>query len=91
MPRLVWTEEGRSGGNSSGEELRSACPWQTRYGACVRRRGRGRRRAGRAERRVRALWCSPFTQAGAGGAWPEVGRAAAARAHGGHVRGTRHP
>ena len=67
MPRLVRTEEGRSGGSSSGEELRLACPWRTRSGACVRHKGRGRRRAGRAERRVRALWCSPFTQAGAGG------------------------
>ena len=35
--------------------------------ARVRRSGRGRRRAGRAERRVRALRCSPLTQAGAGG------------------------
>jgi len=67
MPRLVRTEEGQSGGSSSGSELRSACPWRTRSGARVRHRGRGRRRVGRAERRVRALRCSLLTQAGAGG------------------------
>ena len=41
MPSLVRMEEGQSGGSSSGEELRSACPWRTRSGARVRHRGEG--------------------------------------------------
>ena len=41
MPSLVRTEEGQSGGSSSGEELGLACPWRTRSGARVRHRGEG--------------------------------------------------